>query len=116
MWTETVIKLRYITDDNEYKINFIPSCRNVPHHQLIIKKGELSYTFPIDDDYENEIIVGEMTNIGTARLFNAELGEWIKLNVDYISLLIEVKNMTEYDKKQYAKREFIDRGGYNNIQ
>lgn len=116
MWTETGIKRRYITDGDEYEIKFIPSDNNVEHHQLIIMKGELCHNFPIDDDYDDEIIIGEIRNKGTARLFNAKLGEWIKLKVDYISLLIEVKTMTGCEIKKYSLREFIDRGGYNNNQ
>ena len=117
MWTETGIQRRYITDGNEHKIKFISCDKFVPHHQLIIKKGDLLHNFPIDDDYEDEIMIGEITNRGTGRLFNAKMGEWIKIKVDYVSLLIEVKNMTEEEIGKYMIRDFNHyHGGYNNIQ
>ena len=90
MWTETGIKRRYITDDNEYKINFIPYDNNVEHHQLIIMKGELCHNFPIDDDYDDEIIIGEIRNKGTARLFNA------KPNLDIIKDELTPKPQTTH--------------------
>jgi hypothetical protein len=116
MWTETGIKRRYITDGDEYEIKFIP-CHNFnPNHQLIIKKGEYGRNFTVDDDYNDELMIGKIRNTGTCKLFNAKLGEWIKLKVEYISLLIEVKTMTECEIKKYMLTEFINSGGYNNNQ